>query len=70
MLLKQHISLKRRSIFLYCKKDLFLASYFAYGINRNSKNSEIAWDLLTTLASPDIERLISKLQTNQRVDVI
>jgi len=41
-------------------KRSVLASYFAYGINRNSKNPEIAWDLLTTLASPDLEKAYFK----------
>lgn len=33
------------------------ANYYALGVSRNSKNQEAAWDIITTLTSPDSEKL-------------
>jgi len=41
-------------------KRSVLASYFAYGVNRNSKNPEVAWDLLTTLISSELDQMYFK----------
>lgn len=38
------------------KRDAF-ARYYAFGVSRNSKYSDIAWDLLTYMTSPEVEAI-------------